>query len=88
MTGHRSAPRVPPLPEERRANRFAIGHDAFQFKFDFWQSIAAPDEREVMRIMTTPAIALEFSSALRASLRDYRRRMGLLIPDPLGDEER
>jgi hypothetical protein len=88
MTEHRSALRIPSLPDERRANRFAIGHDTFQFKFDFWLSIAAPDERGVTRIMTTPDIALEFSSALRASLRDYRRRMGRLIPDPLGDEER
>lgn len=76
MTETRSALRIPLHSDERRANRFAIGHDAFQFKFDFWQTAGAPDEREVTRIMTTPAIARNFSSALRESLRDYVRRTG------------
>jgi hypothetical protein len=59
-----------------------------QFKVVLWQALAAPVERDVTRIMTTPDIALEFSSALRASLREYRRRTNRLIPNPLGDEER
>lgn len=74
MSAERAGRRVPPEPDERRADRFAIGHDAFQFRFDFWQG---PDdaERPATRIVTTPVVAREFSQRLRESLRAHQRRV-------------
>jgi hypothetical protein len=71
MSDERSGRRVPPDPDERRADRFAIGHDAFQFRFDFWQSGRGEKERAITRIVTSPAVASGFSEALRESLRQY-----------------
>ena len=78
MSDERAGRRVPPEPAERRADRFAIGHDAFQFRFEFW---LGPDESEgpVIRIVTTPLVAREFSQRLRASLRAHERRVRGLV---------
>ena len=75
MADERSGRRVPGAPDERRADRFAIGHDAFQFRFDFWQD---PDDGEqlVTRIITTPIVAKDFSQRLRESLKAHARRIG------------
>jgi hypothetical protein len=68
-----SARRIPPNPDERRVDRFAVGHDAFQFRFDLWQSSSDENRRGVTRILTDAATAREFSRTLRESLRDYDR---------------
>jgi hypothetical protein len=75
MSDERSRSRVPPDPDERRADRFAIGHDAFQFRFDFWQAAEDAKEQSITRIITNPAVAKDFSQTLRESLKDYRRRV-------------
>jgi hypothetical protein len=72
MSDHDSVRRFPPDLDERRADRFAVGHDAFQFKFDFWQS-ATDRDRKVIRIVTDPGTAKDLSRSLRESLRDYGR---------------
>jgi hypothetical protein len=71
MSDERSGPRVPPDPDERRADRFAIGHDAFQFRFDFWQAVTDRTERRVTRILTNPETARDFARSLGSSLREY-----------------
>ena len=80
MFDERSGRRVPPDPDERRADRFAIGHDAFQFRFDFWQSALGEEKRAITRIVTSPAVAGRFSEALRESLRQYECGPGSTPP--------
>jgi hypothetical protein len=75
MSEQRTVHRRPREAEERRADQCAVGHDAFQFKFDFWQSPIGAQDRRVTRIMTTPDLAMELSLALRQSLRDHARRV-------------
>jgi hypothetical protein len=87
MSQKPSASRVPSDPDQRRADRFAIGHDAFQFNFDFWQSVSQLDDPAVTRIMTTPAIARDLSSALLESLREYGR-VRRALSEPPGDAKR
>ena len=73
MPDNVSARRIPPSPDERRVDRFAVGHDAFQFRFDFWQSSSDEHRRSVTRIVTDAATARDFSRTLRESLRDHDR---------------
>ena len=65
--------------EGRYANNFQVGHNAFEFVFDFGQFY--PENTEVRvhtRIVTNPAYAKVLSETLRGSLEQYERTFGII----------
>ena len=70
--------------EGRYANYFQIGHNAFEFLFDFGQGY--PEEQEAhfhTRIITGPVYALALFETLRESLGRYEQTFGAI---PIGDQ--
>jgi hypothetical protein len=68
-------------PEGRYANSFHIGHNAFEFVFDFLQQYgneAAP--RSHTRVITSPAYAKAFLHTLATSIADYEREFSTIVP--------
>jgi hypothetical protein len=68
-------------PEAARVDRFAIGHDAFQFTFDFWQSSPDGDHSAITRLKTTAPVAKDLSRTLSKSVEEYERRFGEIPSD-------
>jgi hypothetical protein len=68
-------------PEATRVDRFAIGHDAFQFTFDFWQSSDDGEPSAITRLKTSAPIAKDLSRTLTRSLEEYEQRFGEIPSD-------
>lgn len=61
----------------RYANYCEIGHNAFEFLFDFGQT--APEREDALphsRIVTSPSCAKALLETLRASIAQYEQRYG------------
>jgi hypothetical protein len=68
-------------PDGRYANYFKVGHNAFEFLFDFGQTYT--DGRETplhTRIITTPVYAKSLLELLQESVAQYEQLFGA-IPD-------
>lgn len=58
--------------EGRYANYFRVGHNAFEFIFDFGQYNPEKDQAELYsRVITSPAYAKVFLGILAKSLENY-----------------
>jgi len=68
-------------PEATRVDQFAIGHDAFQFTFDFWQSSEDGEISAVTRLKTSAPVAKDLSRTLTRSLEEYEQRFGAIPSD-------
>jgi len=68
--------------EGKYANYFQIGHNAFEFLFDFGQ-LYADGKRERMhtRIVTSPSYAKELLKVLGESLERYETQFGAIRQD-------
>lgn len=60
------------------ANRFEIGHNAFEFLFDFGQEFEAAGETRALhlRVATAPAYAKAFRALLDQSIDQYEALFG------------
>jgi uncharacterized protein DUF3467 len=68
----------------RYSNYFKVGHNAFEFLFDFGQIYTDDEPAPVhTRIITTPFYAKTLLTLLRRSIAEYERSIGA-IPD--GDQ--
>jgi hypothetical protein len=68
-------------PTGRYANGFTVGHNAFEFLLDFYQSYAE-DKPALLhtRVITTPVYAKSLLALLRKSIDQYENVFGT-IPD-------
>jgi hypothetical protein len=65
--------------EGRYANAFQVGHNAFEFLFDFGQVPPDSDQaRFHTRIITAPAYAKAFFETLKDSLERYEQSYGVI----------
>ena len=77
----------------RYANYFQIGHNAFEFVFDFGQAYDAdnlqtPEQIAIhTRLITSPPSARALSEMLRESLERYERAFGRPAGDSDSDAE-
>lgn len=72
--------------EGRYANSFQIGHNAFEFVFDFGQARLEGDQAQFhTRIITGPVYAKAFSETLQESINQYEQAFGV-IPKKDGEE--
>ena len=63
--------------EGRYANYFKVGHNAFEFVFDFGQHYAESEEAELcIRVITSPCYAKELLETLRDSIERYEKVFG------------
>jgi hypothetical protein len=63
--------------EGKYANYFKIGHNAFDFVFDFGQNFSDNEEAELYsRIITNPFYALELSETLKKAIDRYEEKFG------------
>jgi hypothetical protein len=69
-------------PEGRYANSFTVGHNAFEFVFDFGQFYPEGERARVhTRIVTSPTYAKAFFETLRESIAHYEETFGSLTGD-------
>jgi hypothetical protein len=63
-------------PEARYANSFNIGHNAYEFVFEFGQLYETEDMPRIhTRIVTSPAYAREFLNILQQALAEHEGSM-------------
>lgn len=63
----------------RYANYFKVGHNAFEFLFDFGQFYPEIQEAEMCtRIITSPFYAKALLEILRESIERYERTFGVI----------
>jgi hypothetical protein len=92
-SAHAKPHEPPDKLQGRYANYVQIGHNAFEFVFDFGQAYEAddPETQEQIdihtRLITSPPSARAFSEMLRESLDRYERAFGRLAPDSDTDPE-
>ena len=68
--------------EGRYANNFQVGHNAFEFVFDFGQFYPENTEaRFHTRIITGPAYAKVLSETLRSAIEKYEQTFGVIPKD-------
>ncbi len=62
----------------RYTNYFKVGHNAFEFLFDFGQLYAEEGERAVFhtRIIMAPASAIALMQIMQESLESYKQHFG------------
>lgn len=78
---NRRAPAGPKL-NGRYANFFKVGHNAFEFVFEFGQSQGESEDASVhTRIVTAPGYAKTFMETLRESIAQYEREFGTIRHD-------
>lgn len=66
----------------RYANYFEVGHNAFEFLFDFGESYDEDSKvRFHTRIVTAPTYAIALLETLRGSIDHYEQSFGV-IPKP------
>jgi hypothetical protein len=79
MSGTKADIREAHQPEGRYANYFQVGHNAFEFVFDFGQFDAEQQgARFHTRIITAPAYAQTFFALLQESIERYTQTFGAL----------
>jgi len=65
--------------EGQYANYFKVGHNAYEFVFDFGQYYPETDQAELYtRIITSPAYAKSLIETLRESIEQYERSNGAI----------
>ena len=65
--------------EGKYANYFKVGHNAFEFVFDFGQHYSENEEAELYtRIITSPCYAKELLETLRESIERYEKSFGTI----------
>ena len=65
--------------EGRYANYFAVGHNAFEFVFDFGQFYAEDQKAQLhTRIITGPVYARALLETLRGSIDRYEQTFGTI----------
>jgi hypothetical protein len=62
--------------EGKYTNSFQIGHNAFEFVFEFGQSYDQQAELIHTRLVTSPVFAAQFSQLLAQALAQYENRFG------------
>jgi hypothetical protein len=66
----------------RYANYFKVGHNGFEFFFDFGQSLAESGDVLIhTRIVTAPGYAKAFMRTLSESIAQYEREFGTINTD-------
>ena len=82
MSGEKKIPQDNGQPDGRYANYFKVGHNAFEFLFDFGQIYAQGRPAPLhTRIITTPVYAKSLLGLLQESVDQYEQLFGA-IPDP------
>ncbi|HEY3197521.1 MAG TPA: DUF3467 domain-containing protein [Nitrospirales bacterium] len=69
------------LPEARYANYVELGHNAFEFLFDFGQCYDEFRKTFHTRIVTSPDCAQRLAELLQGSLDQYEQRFGMIRRD-------
>jgi hypothetical protein len=73
-------------PEGRYANYFKVGHNAFEFVFDFGQLYSENGmEQFHTRVITGPVYAKTLLDTLRKSVEQYEKAFGVIPPDEGGN---
>jgi len=68
--------------EGKYANYINVGHNAYEFLFDFGQSFSENDEAELsVRVITSPFYAKAFLTTLKESIAAYERTYGIIEKD-------
>lgn len=68
--------------EGKYANFINVGHNAYEFLFDFGQSFSENDEAELsVRVITSPFYAKAFLTTLKESIAAYERTYGTIEKD-------
>jgi len=71
----------------RYANYFKVGHNAFEFVFDFGQSQGESGDVAIhARIITAPAYAKAFMETLKESITEYEKEFDTIRHDCEGAE--
>lgn len=71
----------------RYANYLEVGHNAFEFFFDFGQSQGESGDVAIhTRIVTAPGYAKAFMETLRASIAKHEKEFGTIRHDQGGVE--
>ncbi len=65
-------------PNGRYANDFTIGHNAFEFLFDFYQTFENRPAMLHTRIITAPVYAKSLLGLLRKSVEQYEQLFGTI----------
>lgn len=65
-------------PDGRYANDFTVGHNAFEFLFDFFQTYENKPARLHTRIITTPVYAKSLLVLLQKSVDQYEELFGTI----------
>jgi hypothetical protein len=74
--------------EGRYANTFKVGHNAFEFVFDFGQfDLEGVQEHFWLRVITGPVYAKAFSELLLDAIQQYEQTYGPIHGDHAGDIE-
>ena len=69
------------------ANYFKVGHNAFEFFFDFGQSQGESEDVSIhTRILTAPGFAKAFMETLRESIAKHEEEFGIIRHDHRGVE--
>ena len=77
------------MGEGRYANYAEIGHNAYEFVFDFGQVwLDADPARVYLRVITTPETAQRLYGALDHALSAYRKDFGDIRQDPKSEPRR
>jgi hypothetical protein len=74
-------------PVSEYANGLQIGHNAFEFVFEFVQQYGSASTRTRTRIVTSPAYAKLFLRTLTSSIAHYEAEFGM-IASAYTDSER
>ena len=65
--------------EGKYANYFEVGHNAYEFIFDFGQHYSENDEAELCtRIITSPTYAKVFLNILEVSIKQYKEKFEVI----------
>jgi len=74
--------------EGRYANYFEIGHNAFEFLFDFGQIYSEEAEAQMhTRIVTSPFYAKALIGVLTRALKQYEKSHGRVSDEIVGETE-
>lgn len=66
----------------RYANYYKVGHNAFEYVFDFGQSQGESEDASIhTRIVTAPGYAKAFMKTLTESIERYEREFGTIRTD-------
>jgi len=79
MNNEKKKPHESGQPDGRYANYFEVGHNAFEFLFDFGQTYRQGKPAPLhTRIVTTPVYAKTLLGILQASIDQYEQLFGTI----------